>query len=140
MKCRTLAAISTTLLAMSGHATTPAGDITFTVPLNLTGLSPDISKVKVNCRIQEFDSRVIADANSETAVSGGAVVSTLSVTFQASNSGFSYTNRTRANQYSCWLVGFFEPQQIWDEFEPNHPIPAFRLEPRPIPINGNFIW
>ncbi len=135
MICRIFTACA--LLAMSGVAAAQSGDVTFRVPLNLTQLSPDISRVRVHCRLQEFASRAISDVSSEIGVSGGEVVTTLSLIFQPSNSGFSGRIGNRVD-YSCWLVGFFEPQEEWDEFDPNHQIPAFRLEPRPIPINGQF--
>ena len=39
------------LLPVSGAAQSPAGEVTFEVPLNLTRLEPDITKVRVTCSI-----------------------------------------------------------------------------------------
>lgn len=55
MKMRIAPFIIAGLLVVAGGAIRPAeaqvGDVTFTVPLNLTQMSPDITKVAVWCKI-----------------------------------------------------------------------------------------
>ena len=54
MKMRIASFVVAGLLVVAGGAFRPAeaqvGDVTFTVPLNLTQLSPDITKVAVFCK------------------------------------------------------------------------------------------
>ena len=121
--------------------------ITFQVPLNLTDLAADITRVKVTCLIggdEAYGAQRIATAywgyekEVEVPVSGGALVTTVAVPVTISDT-INATVGTNAN-YGCSLQGYIESLQRWDLFTSAPESAPFRLIPDPQPINGSFVW
>ena len=126
-------------------AQAPGGDVTFKVPLNLTKLSADITKVRVSCKLQ---STVLTTINAEgqqtnsmsgiteVPVSNGQVVTTATVVL------FNYTLANPAGataSYQCSLMGF-DRTGNGSTFSESHPDPKYRLTPAPAPQTGTFAW
>lgn len=138
--------LTITPLAASSQATDPT--ITFTMPLKLTNISPDISKVGIWCRIRSTalltrDNRVSTQV--EFPVRSGQVVSfeyqpvsTATVEVKATNLDANALGKDAS--YECTLTGFSNSLQRWDMFNESHTVPAFRLSPTPAPLTGVFVW
>lgn len=121
------------------------GDVTFKVPLNLTKLSTDITKVSVRCRL-DSNALVGIDAlgqqthslsvTTEVPVSNGQVVTTLSMVF----SKFTLVNPTGATaSYGCNLMGTDKTGAV-SSFTDSNPLPQFRVTPTPRDLAGTFTW
>jgi hypothetical protein len=126
-------------------AQVPGGDVTLRVPLNLTKLSTDITKVRVSCRLQSTaliaydlqgqESHGMA-GGTDVPVSNGQVVTTATVVF----SNYTLTNPGGATaSYQCNLVGF-DRTGISSNFTESNPDPKFRLTPAPGILTGTFAW
>jgi len=120
-------------------------DVTFKVPLNLTKLSPDITKVSVRCRL---DSTALVGVNgsgqqthtltvtTEVPVSNGQVVTTLTIVF----SQFTLVNPTGVSaSYGCNLTGTDKTGAV-SSFTDSNPLPQFRVTPTPRDLAGTFTW
>jgi hypothetical protein len=117
------------VLAVSGTATAlEQQSATFNVPLNLTGLSPDIGVVRVTCTV------VGAMGHSSITVIDGKVVTkaTIKVVLDAPDGG--------TKSYSCSLDGYSRALSTWSKFEAASPDARFRLSPTPQPNQGSFVW
>lgn len=116
-------------------------EITFQVPLNLSKISPSISKVAVNCTIQS--SAIITNAKGQVVkqeewpISGGILVTTLSVVVLASGLD---NPLGKAATYSCTLLGFSTVAGRWDVFSATATMAEFRTTTTPLPLEGNFAW
>ena len=146
MKTQTAAFIIAGLLVVAGGAVRPAeaqvGDVTFTVPLNLTQMSPDITKVAVWCRITGPAIHTRSgniQAQVEFVPQAGQVVTTATVVVAWVNTDMTDPTGTQAS-YSCSLSGFSNSLQRWDVFREDNPTPAFRLKPTPTELTGTFVW
>jgi hypothetical protein len=146
MKTQTAAFIIAGLLVVAGGAVRPAeaqvGDVTFTVPLNLTQMSPDITKVAVWCRITGPAIHTRSgniQAQVELVPQAGQVVTTPTVVVAWVNTDMTDPTGTQAS-YTCSLSGFSNSLQRWDVFREDHPTPAFRLKPTPTELTGTFVW
>ena len=126
-------------------AQAPGGDVTFKVPLNLTKLSTDITKVRVSCRLT---STALVAVNSsgqlthdmvvgtDVPVSNGQVVTTATLVF----SNFTLTNPAGVSaSYQCTLMGF-DNTGNGSNFSESSADPRFRLTPTPAPLPGTFTW
>jgi hypothetical protein len=147
MKMRIAYFVTASLLVVSGGAVRPVeaqavGDVTFTVPLNITQMSPDITKVAVWCRITgpAITSR---SGNIGTQVElvpqGGQLVTTATVVVSWPPTDLTNPAGTQAS-YTCSLSGYSNSLQRWDIFREDHPTPAFRLKPTPTDLTGTFVW
>ena len=126
-------------------AQVPGGDVTFKVPLNITKLSADITKVRVSCKLQstvlttvnaEGQQTNSMSGNTEIPVSNGQVVTTATVVL----SNYTLTNPAGATAtYQCSLMGF-DRTGNGANFIESHPDPKYRLTPTPAPFNGTFAW
>lgn len=142
-----------------GHAQTSGstipGDVTFEVPLKLTQMRGEISKVAVWCKIS---SEVLVGARNkqlqaqlELPVAAGQLVTTARVVVAVPATAF--TDPTMAitsspigqpATYQCKLSGFsMLPASNgggWNTFSAESTNMAFRLTPTPSPIQGSFVW
>lgn len=123
--------------------TTTDPEIKFTMPLNLTQISSDISKVAVWCYITSQGVITTRDgrlqAQVELPVSGGQLVTTVTVSVAAPSASLSDPIGKPAT-YSCSLSGYSTSLQRWDLFNATSTVAAFRLSPTPQPITGSFTW
>jgi hypothetical protein len=164
-------AVVTALIASLLFAAAPAsaqekyGDLIFEAPVNLTKLSPSITKVAVECNVKGAGITVGTAAavkdtftkRVEVPVNGGQVVGSLQVVFPASlTAGI---KAGTAISYDCGLLGLAETKPAtggtakqeaggsapdrnkatWKTFESRNG-PAFTLSERLEPITGNFKW
>ena len=114
--------------------------VTFTVPINVTKLSKDITNLKVACKISSTaisnkDKSRIGGVN--LPVSGGQVVTTatvvvtLDLTDNAAGMGATF---------ECELNRFSGSLQNYDSFSETQANPAFRVTPTPVVLSGSFVW
>jgi hypothetical protein len=123
----------------SAQAQTTSADVTFVVPLNLTNLASDISKVRVRCYIYSWgfttDSRV---GEMELAVLQRQVVTTANVVVLIPPGAFGpnptlrdpLVDKTRAD-YECHL-SLYSPATGWNATSGLQPVPRAAI--------GNFAW
>ena len=158
MQAVTLAACLV-LSPLPGQAQTNQGDITFTVPVNITQLLADITRVRVNCSIASqaiTTNRVVVKGEAqpgqvaraeEIPVSNGQVVRT--VTVVVSVAGILENPAGQQATYVCGLQGYSNSQQRWQPFNGCQSSAtgnectdlAFRLSPIQQPGNtGTFTW
>ena len=147
MKMQIASLVTAGLLLVAGAASRPAeaqtvGDVTFTVPLNITQMSPDITKVAVWCKITGPAITTRSGnigAQVELVPQGGQVVATDTVVVKWPVTDYTNPTGTQAS-YSCSLSGFSNSLQRWDIFREDHPTPVFRLRPTPTELTGTFVW
>jgi len=147
MKTRIAHFVTASLLVVAGGAIRTAeaqtvGDVTFTVPLNITQLSPDITKVAVWCKITGpaiTNRSGYIGTQVELVPQGGQVVTTATVVVSWPPTDLTNPTGTQAS-YSCALSGFNNLLQRWDNFREDQPTPAFRLKPTPTELTGTFVW
>jgi hypothetical protein len=147
MKMQFVSFVTAGLLVVAGGASSPAeaqtvGDVTFIVPLNITQMSPDITKVAVWCKITgpAITSRSgNIGAQVELVPQGGHVVATDTVVVHWPPTDLTNPAGTDAS-YSCSLSGFSNSLQRWDVFREDHLTPVFRLKPTPTELTGTFRW
>ena len=148
-------AMWTILLSQAAQAQTVPGDVTFEVPLNLTRLWGEITKVAVWCKISS-DALVGTrnkqlQAQLELPVSAGQLTTTARVVVPVPSTAF--TDPTMAMtgsptgkpaSYVCKLSGFSALPATngggWNVFTAESTNPAFRLTPTPSAISGSFVW
>ena len=129
--------------------TTFETSVTFLVPVNLTQLSPDLEKVKLTCTIL-FDqwlntyykpnpAGVPMPEGETTVISGGKVNTTLRAEVFIV-SGSLENAPGHESSYQCNLMGYSKSLQRWDFFSETATDAAFRLKPKPGPINGTLVW
>lgn len=127
---------------------TVATTVTFTIPLKLTQLSPDVEKVGVFCLVggdgllrPSWASGVTMDLlpKDEMPVVTGQLVATMSVLVPIYAELLQNPTGKTAD-YQCWLAGFSKSLQSWQEFSETSTVPAFVVKPTPAPIRGTFIW
>lgn len=123
-------------------STVASAEVTLTAPVDLSQLSPDITKVKVECVIQ---SDAITNGNQfkevsqlvEHPVSGGAVKTTASVVFSLTNLDNPAGKTAKA---SCMLWGWSQPAQRWAQFHPAQTDKAFQTNVTVASSNTTFVW
>jgi len=151
MTSRLLAAIATASLlatATTSAAQTASGDVTFELPLSLTQMSSDITKVQVTCSIAseaippntrmpdgKLEGRLANQI--ELPVTGGQLVTTAVVVI---GTGSLNDPIGKSATYECSITGFSESLQRWSWFAENADVPAFRLTPTPGRLSGTFTW
>jgi hypothetical protein len=148
--------LSCLLLPALGTTQSIPGDVTFVVPLNLTQLYLDITKIAVDCSITSnaIDPALVGVQNAlvkqiEFPVAAGRLVTTASIVVSIPPGALIDPIGKVAN-YQCRLSGYSvgtkKPRQAggfpagWDNFEANHVNPSFRLAPTPALITGSFVW
>jgi hypothetical protein len=101
----------------AGRAAAQSADVTFEVPLNVTNLSSEITKVRLKCELPMSD--VLSAARSgevELPVSGGQVVTTAQVLVTVPASALYSPASIRTQRYTCMLAGY-SPALGWGSFE-----------------------
>lgn len=148
-------AIWMVLLSSVVHAQSIPGDVTFDLPLNLTKLWGEITKVAVWCKISSEALVGTRDKQLNTQlelpVAAGQLVTTAHVVVSVPTTAF--TDPTGAitgsptgkpATYQCSLSGFSMLPTTkgggWNPFSADSTNPAFRLTPTPSPITGSFVW
>ena len=140
------------------RAQTIPGDVTFEVPLNLTRLAADITKIDVSCGIESSalgNTRLIRGQPVSTPLAGrvevpvvnGRVVQTVRVVV-AISPGTLQDPTGKTATYTCALTGYSVgiPDRYagwsagWDRFLEDHEKSSFRLSPTPAEITGSFTW
>lgn len=131
------------------------GDVTFEVPLNLTRLAPDITKVAIWCVISSEalvgTPRKQLQTQLELPVAAGQLVSTARVVVPVSSKAFIDPNGIvpkdptgQPATYKCSLSGFsvlpVGKGGGWNLFGPDIKKPGFHLTPTPSPSEGSFVW
>lgn len=132
---------------------TTSTEVTFKVPLNLTQMPSDISRVAVMCAVMSpviTTSAVVPAVGgsnqtqsgtsvSETSwpVQGGQVVLTMVVVVPVT---LAEPAVGKAATYGCGLRGFSNSLQRWDYFDAASTIPAFRLPSAPFVFSGSLVW
>ena len=140
----------------AGGAQTNSGDVTFSVPVNLTQLQPDVEKVQVECfvfsdaitvnrQLQKTGSGMTygpgqVSGDQEIPVSAGRVVATATVVVVVAANLQDPVGKQA--QYTCLLRGFSRSQQTWKPFQTNifEPNTAFHLTPPTDALRGTFTW
>jgi hypothetical protein len=127
----------------SAAAQTVSAEVTLKVPVNLTQFGPDVSKARVGCNIRS-DAITNGDANrsisklQEVPMSGGQLVTTVSVTFSFTNLD-NPTGKTAI--VTCSLDGFSTSKQTWLQFTGGATIPDFKTNGSSLGlIDGSFVW
>ncbi len=134
------------------------GDVTFEVPLNLTRLAPDITKVMVTCSIttDAFPMRkdrhgvwvkLPRGANVELPVSAGQLVTTARVVIPVTVNSFMDPLTAmpkdptgKSADYQCDIMGFSTKVGVWQPFDQKGPVASLQVSPSPVPITGTFPW
>lgn len=125
-----------------GSAQVVSTEVTVTAPVDLTQLSPDITKVRVDCVIQ---SDAITNGNQfkeitksqEIPVTGGALKTTASIVFALTNLDNPVGKNATAG---CSLWGWSQPGQKWAQFHPAQSDPAFKTNTTVGLSTKAFVW
>jgi hypothetical protein len=151
------ALVCISVLPVSGVAQSPAGEVTFEVPLQLTRLAPDITKVRVMCVITSsaFETLVIEGVASravmsqvEIPVTGGQVVTNATVVVAIPAGALTNPEKASAD-YECSIMGYSIGRPTvprgttgagWDGFDAGQRKPSFQITPTPANIVGKFPW
>lgn len=133
-------------------AQTIPGDVTFEVPVNLTRLSPYLSKVAVTC---QFGLKIVSDLGTigttsgatgvlykmvELPVSAGQVVTTAHVVVTVPSTPDFKPGQSL--MYQCALTALSSEPGAgsgWQPFDPKNGA-SFNVSPTPLPITGKFEW
>lgn len=133
-------------------AQTIPGDVTFEVPVNLTRLSPYVSKVAVTC---QFGSTIDLNIGTvgmtsgatgvlykmvELPVSAGQVVTTAHVVVTVPSTPDFKPGQSL--MYQCALTALSSEPGVgsgWQPFDPKYGT-SFNVSPTPLPITGKFVW
>lgn len=131
-------------------ARTIPGDVTFEVPINLTRLSPYLSKMAVTCK---FGSRIdpgmgttssgtdVLSNRVELLVSAGQVVTPVHVVVTVPSTPLFKPGQSL--MYECALTALSsEPMTVsgWQPFSPKANGTSLTVSPTPLPITGSFVW
>jgi len=128
--------------AMTAAAFAGPYDVTFQVPLNLTRMSPEITKIRVLCSISttaitsSTGSHNVSNAV-ELPVSGSQVVTTANVVVPVTT--LDTSNGNTSASYTCTIDGQSLTNSRWTSFD-ERAVGAFKLSPTPQPITGTFTW
>jgi hypothetical protein len=153
-----LAFLSGWLLVLSPPAAAQnrPGDITFTMPVNLTHLFSDITVVRLRCSVDSTAILVnrspatakspagtigfVANVSGDVPVSDGQVVTTLTTT--VSVAGVLDNPSGQTAHYHCELEGASTSLQRWGTFNQHfQDTPYFKLTPSAITqVDGTFAW
>ena len=128
-------------LANPGHAQAQS-DVIFKVPLNLTKLAADITKVTVTCLVAPPSGQEVGRGEQIFPVFDGQVVTTAMIIVTVADTARWRQAENVGNPmgYACALTGFSNRLQRWDQFSETQATEVFRLTPTPSPIQGMFVW
>jgi hypothetical protein len=155
MISRRIVAALGAVFVFSSIAAAQSNDIVFTVPLNLTQLSPDITKVHVQCLVENepFQGAPTVTGAPGVLASAPGVHSVLSTSADVDVAPDRRVITTTSvyvpigavivgnrSRYECTLRGFFASSQTWRSLRSAALQPPFRLSPDPAPITGSITW
>ena len=136
----TLATIGLLTIPARGFAQSTGPTVTFTVPVNVTKLSRDITTVRVSCAISSL--AIVGQTKKrvesvDVPVSGGQAVTTVTVVW-----AWALLDNAAgvAATYECSLLGFSGSLQNYDSFSETQANPAFQVTPTPVALSGSFVW
>jgi hypothetical protein len=115
--------------------------VTFEVPVNLTQLAPEITKIRVYCVIKS--TAIVApnagnqSGTDELPVLGGQLVTTMRVVISFP-AGTLQAPTGKTAQYQCDLQGVTASGA--GGFSETTSVTAFQLKPTPPSLTGNFVW
>jgi hypothetical protein len=139
----------------SGAAQSFDRAVTFTMPVQLTLLSPDVDRVGLVCviipsQVLQYpddltriltSTRAVSESwpfRDELPVVAGQAAGTLDVVHRLATEWFRDPIGKNAD-YTCSLVGYSKSLQRWDAFSETPTEPVFLLNPTPR-IRGVFTW
>lgn len=147
MMSRVLGAITATCLLLMSSASvaqTSPNDVTIQIPLNLTKIASDITKVAVECGVipPTGSNDKMPRKKEEFPISGDQLVKTVTIVVTVTDSQYMSVADLPGKTLGvgCQLTGFSGTLQRWDYFAEAHPVEVFRLSPTPQPISGSFVW
>ncbi len=82
----------------------PGPHFTFTVPLQLANLAPEISQYNVNCSVGTARSLTMASGTTSGAISGGAVNTSVVVNVTVTTARDPFAHPANATNYRCNVV------------------------------------
>ncbi|MGH8241847.1 MAG: hypothetical protein ACRETY_00695 [Steroidobacteraceae bacterium] len=146
--------ILSTIAAERAEAQAAAADVTFDVPVNLTRLPSDITRIKLHCEVGSVaidpgygatQPRGRRWGEVEIPVQQGEIVTTAQVVVPISTAHLDSPSGKQAT-YECRVAAFHQSPQTspltsWhDLHNAQSGDAACRLTPRPAPITGSFVW
>jgi hypothetical protein len=139
-RCLSFAACAVAPFAPPAVTAQAQAQVTLNVPVNLTQLSPDITKIRVGCSIR---SEAITVAGStvavtqETAITGGQFVATVPILFNLTG----LDSPTGKIAYvSCFVDGWNAVEQGWGYFMKDQASQAFRTNVTLYDYSSTFRW
>jgi hypothetical protein len=117
-----------------------SNDVTFTVPLNLTQLSPFVEKIAVVCRLGVDNFKIAFGNRIEIPVTAGQVVKPASVLVSVPSDQF---KPGQSIDYDCSLSAFVAESakyEGWYPFGTSTPQGSLKVSPIPSPLTGSFMW
>jgi len=151
MRIRALASIvALWMFTLTAVTSAQQSDVTFRVPVNLTNLSPDIVRVRVQCRISayfsEFKGTRQGDAwfyQASGQIVGGRIAATATVVVAVPTlkdpAGLISPAPKTAN-WDCSLQAFTQAGPVWGEFGETPSSQMYRMSPPLTRISGSFLW
>jgi hypothetical protein len=141
-----LAVLAPSLVTAPANAQSTAADVTFAVPLNLTNLATDITKVRVQCSLpfatQQSANAGFRQGEVEIPVTNRQVVTTAQVTVMIPVAAVSQTAAGQSMSYNCelalysaslgWSAGAFGPDERSGSFRTTQAVSSR--------IVGQFQW
>lgn len=134
-----------TLAAGRAAAQTAPANVTFAIPVNLTRLPAELTRVKLVCSLHSSGlqpGHYVGET--ELTVLQGEVVQTAQVVVPVTEANLNNASG-RSATYECRLSGFHNSPQIsiqnaWHSLHMPGNDMVCRLTPLPAPISGSFIW
>jgi len=144
---RILAATTAVLVLGVPRSVAAQTMVTIEAPVNLTKLSPDLEKVRLQCGLGSdaiapntaFASALAKGVQDELPVMAGQLVTTMRAVFPIPE-GVLQDPIGKTAEYMCGILGFSKSLQRWDQFSETSTVPAFQLKPTPAVIQGTFVW
>lgn len=132
------------MVATASDVIAQSSDVTFQVPVNVTKMSADITKVAVYCEITsdalpKLSGQTVGRAQKQVELtpSAGQIVQTVAVVVPIASVD---TTASASADYKCTLSGFSQSLNRWSPFSATNTIAAFRLSPTPPTLVGMFNW
>lgn len=133
-------------LQLSGEFTS----VTFTMPVKLTQLPPDLERVRLQCQLTgNLGGTSLYTAASalepllkptdEVLVTSGQLVTTMKVMIVLPIELFSTNVSGSLADYECRLSGYSKALKVWDLLDEAQTVAVFKVTPTP-KVTGQFKW
>jgi hypothetical protein len=130
---------------LSGEATS----VTFTLPVKLTQLPPDLERVRLSCFLTSLALRLPSGPSllfpeslfrpvDDVLVTSGQLITTMKVVYWLPVELFDNPIGKTA-EYECGLQGYSKALQRWDILQEAATAPVFTVKPTP-QAKGSFVW